>query len=334
MARFGDWRRILGLGLFAPVVLFATEFATVWIQDPFVLYRSYIWAIGIPFLASIPFMRAKPRTIAITAIVLGSVLGALAAERVLSLKKESVAWVDAAEKIDLKAPANAVGRWRPLMNRGNQFFQRGLLTVALADYETARRLGDPTGLVDYHRGIVLQQLGHLEDALSAFSEAEKSKAMPKAFAGLPRFEKGKILFRLGRYGPAIAEIDQALAAMEDRENRLAALKVRAQCNIRTGRAEDAVADYKRAVEISPADRSTRIGLALALSGNKQSEAAMAILNSLQSEGDGWDVRFGRAMLFDAMGSPEKAREEARIALSMKPDDLTLRAFARKLGLKP
>jgi protein O-mannosyl-transferase len=334
MARFDDWRRILGLGLFAPVVLFATEFATIWIQDPFVLYRSYIWAIGVPFLASIPFMHLKPRTIAITSIVLGSVLGALAVERVLSLKTESVAWVDAAEKIDTKAPANAFGRWRPLMNRGNQFFQRGLLTVALADYDAAKRLGDPTGLVDYHRGIVLQQLGHLEDALSAFSEAGKSKAMPQAFAGLPHFEKGKILFLLNRYGPAIAEIDQALQSMHDTEIRVTAFKIRAQCNIRTGRTEDAVADYKQAVEISPANRSTRIGLALALSGNKQSEAALAVLNSLQSESDGWDVRFGRAMVFEAMGLPEKAREEARTALSMNPGDSMLQGFARKHGLKP
>lgn len=334
MARFGDWRRILGLGLFAPIVLFATEFSSVWIQDPFVLYRSYIWAIGVPFLASIPFMGAKPRTIAITAIVLGSVLGALAVERVLSLKTESAAWADAAEKIDTQAPANAFGRWRPLMNRGNQFFRRGLLNVALVDYEAAGRLGDPTGLVDYHRGIVLQQLGRLEDALLAFSEAGKSKAMPKAFAGLPHFEKGKLLFLMGRYGPAIAELDQALRALENTENRLTALKVRAQCDVRTGRVEDAIADYKRAIEISPANRSTRIGLALALSGNKQSEAAMAVLNSLQGESDGWDVRFGRAMVFEAMGLPEKAREEARIALRMNPGDSMLQGFARKLELKP
>src|ERR1019366_6200712 len=137
-------------------------------------------------------------------------------------------------------------------------------------------------------------------------------------------------FRMGRYGPAIAELDQALEAMEDTENRLTALKVRAQCNIRAGRAEDAVADYKRAIEISPANRSTRIGLALALSGNKQSEAAIAVLNPLQSESDAWDVRFGRAMVFEVMGLPEKAS----IALRMNPGDSMLQGFARKLGLKP
>jgi tetratricopeptide (TPR) repeat protein len=275
----------------------------------------------------------QPRTIAITALVIGSVLGALALERVLSLKTESVAWVDAAGKVDMKAPANAVGRWRPVMNRGNEYFKRGLLTLALADYDAASRLGDPTGLVDYHRGIALQQVGRFEDALIAFSRAG-SKVMPMAYTGLLRFERGKLLFRMGRYGTAIAEIDKALEALEDTDNRVSALKFRAQCNVRIGRTEDAVTDYKRAVEISPAERSTRIGLALALSGNKQNEAALAVLNSLQSESDGWDVRFGRAVVLEAMGLSEKAREEARIALRMNPRDSVLQGFARKLGLQP
>ena len=334
MARFEDWRRFLGLGLFAPTVLFATEFATVWIQDPFVLYRSYLWAIGVPFLASILFIGARPRTIAITAIVLGAILAALAVERVLSLTTESVAWADAAEKIDTKAPANAIGRWRPLMNRGNQYFQRRMLNVALADYEAASRLGDPTGLADYHRGLALQQLGRLEDALSAFSEAGKRKTLSTAFSGLPHLESGKILFGMGRYGQAIAEIDQALIGMEDAENRFNALKIRAQCNAKSGRAADAVTDYRRALAISPADRSARLGLALALRGNGQNDEAMTVLNSIQGERDGWDVRFGRAMVLEAMGRRENAKEETRIALEMNPGNSLVQAFARNLGLKP
>ena len=332
MARFGDWRRFLGLGLFAPTILFATEFATVWIQDPFVLYRSYLWAIGVPFLASILFIGTRPRTIAITAIVLGAILATLAVERVLSLKTESVAWADAAGKIDTKAPANAVGRWRPLMNRGNQYFQRRMLRVALSDYEAASRLGDPTGLADYHRGLVLQQLGRLEDALVAFSEAGKRNSV---FSGLPHFESGKILFGMGRYGQAIAEIDQALVrGLEDAGNKFTALKIRAQSNVKAGRAEAAVTDYRRALAISPADRSARIGLALALRGNGRNEEAMAVLNSIQSESDGWDVRFGRAIVLEAMGRRENAREEVRIALGMNPGNSLMQAFAEKLGLKP
>ena len=334
MVRFGDWRHFLGLGLFAPAVLFVTEFATVWIQDPFVLYRSYLWAIGIPFVASAPFIGAKPRTIAITGIVIGSILAALAVERVLSLKTESIAWADAAEKIDTKAPANAVGRWSPLMNRGNQYLQRHRLQAALTDYEAASRLGDPTGLTDYHRGLVLQQLGRPEDALSAFSEAGQRKAMPVQFSGLPHFERGKLLFGMGRYGEAISELDQALKVLGGPERRLTALKIRAQCNIKSGRAGDAVNDYRRALEINPAERSTRIGLALALNGNGQTKEAIAVLNSVQGESDGWDVRLGHAMVLEATGLREKAKEEAKIALGMNPGNSLLQEFARRLGLKP
>lgn len=35
-----------------------------------------------------------------------------------SLKDDGTAWADAAEKIDTKAPANAVGRSRPFLNLG------------------------------------------------------------------------------------------------------------------------------------------------------------------------------------------------------------------------
>jgi hypothetical protein len=49
------WRRsniwgLLGLSLLIPSLMFTTEFATVWLQDPLVLYRSYLWSMGVPVL--------------------------------------------------------------------------------------------------------------------------------------------------------------------------------------------------------------------------------------------------------------------------------------------
>ena len=61
---------------------------------------------------------------------------------------------------------------------------------------------------------------------------------------------------------------------------------------------------------------------------------MVVLNSIQGESDGWDVRFGRAMVLDAMGRREHAKEEAKIALEMNPGNSLLQGFARKLGMKP
>src|SRR5205823_6639150 len=50
LLRYRDWRSLAGFSLLLPALMFPTEFATVWVQDPFVLYRSYLWAIGVPGL--------------------------------------------------------------------------------------------------------------------------------------------------------------------------------------------------------------------------------------------------------------------------------------------
>jgi hypothetical protein len=42
--RRSDVLGLIGLCLLFPLLMFGTEFGTVWIQDPFVLYRSYLWA--------------------------------------------------------------------------------------------------------------------------------------------------------------------------------------------------------------------------------------------------------------------------------------------------
>lgn len=334
MVRFGDWRRIAGLGFFVPAVLFATEFATVWIQDPFVLYRSYLWAVGVPLLLAILFVGVRPAVVAIATVVLCGVLGASVVERVFSLRGEAAAWADAASKIDVHAPSNAVGRWRPFLNRGNGSFRRGMSNSALMDYELASRLGDPTGLAEYHRGLLLDKAGRTDDAIVAFTKATKSLAMPDEFVGLPHFELGKLHFRRGEFEVAAQSLDQAVAILRDQETRVAALKFRAQSKAKRGMSKEAISDYKLAVEQNPADRGTRIGYALALNGDRQRDAALAVLEEMRRERDDWDVRLGLVIVFDAMGRTDLAREETRAGLALNPADPNLGAFARKYGLKP
>lgn len=334
MWRFSDWRRLAGLGLFAPGVLFLTEFAIVWIQDPFVLYRSYLWGLGMPLLLASLATGARARPVLIVAAALACLLGAFVFERVLSLHTEAAAWADAAEKIDRAAPQNAVGRWRPFMNRGNGYFRRDMMSAALADYEAAAGLGDPAGLAEYHRGLALERLGRKDEALIAYGRAARSTSTPPEFAGLASFELGKLLFEREQFVAAAAELERALGAMRDDESRLVALKVRAQCNVKSDRPAEAVADYRKAVELDPKDRVTRVGLALALNGAGKAEEANDVLATLLREADAWDVRLGRAMLFDAQGRTDRAREEMRLALRMNPSERVLLGYARKLGVAP
>ena len=54
--RRSDVSGLIGLCLLIPCLLFVTEFTTVWLQDPFVLYRSYLWSIPIPALIALPLV--------------------------------------------------------------------------------------------------------------------------------------------------------------------------------------------------------------------------------------------------------------------------------------
>lgn len=148
---------LAGLCLLFPILWFGTEFATVWVQDPFVLYRSYLWAVAVPGLIAIALTGFKPTTIYTLGILLAMLFGGLALERTLSLKDEGTAWGDAAEKVDMKAPANAVGRSRPFLNLGAHHLDRGSLDLAERAFLTADALGDLGGNARFNLGVTLQQ---------------------------------------------------------------------------------------------------------------------------------------------------------------------------------
>jgi hypothetical protein len=88
LLRKSDVWGFVGLCLLFPLVLFWTEFATVWVQDPFVLYRSYLWAIPVPALVALLLTGFSPGTLYKTAVVLALALGSAAVERVVSMRND------------------------------------------------------------------------------------------------------------------------------------------------------------------------------------------------------------------------------------------------------
>ena len=61
VVRRKDAWSIVGLCLLMPGLLFITEFSTVWLQDPFVLYRSYLWSRALPALFAWPLIGRSGR---------------------------------------------------------------------------------------------------------------------------------------------------------------------------------------------------------------------------------------------------------------------------------
>lgn len=332
MIRYADWKRFLGLALFMPAILFVTEFATVWIQDPFVLYRSYLWAIGIPLLAGMVWVGSSTKIVRWGVAIIAVILAGLAVERVQTFRSEETAWGDAARKIDLSAPAAAVGRWRPLVNHGNQLLHQEQYQQAAQWYEAAAKTGEVTGIADYHLGLALLKLDQHQRAFEALDRAERRVLYATRHPGMIPFYKGQVLFNAGRHELAVQWLNQALLQLTDGEIWLAALETRAKAFIKLARFQDAIADYTALARLVPGDRKSQIGLAMALNAGGQHAQARALLDGLVRENDSPDVRAARIIVMLAARQPAEARTELQAALLRYPGNPTLQKLARQLGL--
>lgn len=121
---------LIGFALLAPLLLFVVEFSAVRIQEPFVLYRAYLW---IPLL----FMLVPALTYAVpdklfwsSVLVAALALSVFASDRLKTFSSEHALWDDAIRKLpDELAPGSA----RAYGNRGLLNMQRGDLHAAIAD---------------------------------------------------------------------------------------------------------------------------------------------------------------------------------------------------------
>ncbi len=174
------WRKgkpaLRGVAMLAPALLFATEFASIRIQEPFVLYRSYLWA---PFLFSaMPLLlnRLKSRQMLIAGIAVAAVLSELTHEKLRTFDSSYVLWNDAirlSEHDDVRTPM-----------RARQYYSRG--AALLADHHPQKALNDFDRAISFSHKYVLAING-----------------------------KGLALMRLKRYAEARASFDQAISIKPD-----------------------------------------------------------------------------------------------------------------------
>ncbi len=191
LLRYRDWRALIGISILFPALLFATEFATVWVQDPFSLYRSYLWAIGIPGVVFFVLHGPSARVLLAIGLVLASLLTWQAIDRVFSMATVEGVWTDAIEK--LPRDPRSVGRWFPYLNRGAAYVDREEFQLALRDFESSAALGDG-GLGTFNQGAVLLTTGKPVEAIAAFDRAEKEGY---GLYNLP-FQRGMALMALGK----------------------------------------------------------------------------------------------------------------------------------------
>mgnify|MGYP003583619409 FL=1 len=313
---------LAGVALMFPLLLYATEFATVWVQDPFVLYRSYLWAVAVPVVVAIVLTGFQPKTIYVIGCAIGLVFTVLAFERVQSLRDDHTAWGDAAEKIDLKAPASAVGRWRPFLNLGAYHLDRGSLGEAQRSFATAEALGSLHGSARFNQGVALQQQKKHAQALTTFAEAEK-----QGFKDLPLYyHRGESAFALGQFALAFDSFSQGLASAaegvtgKEMDRMREAMRMRrAEAAIGAGRYDDAIGDFNALLKASPQNRRLALGLGMALVGKGDTQAAIAQFDQIiASTPNAAAAYYGRAMAHNTAKRRDDSLKDLDRAIALDP----------------
>lgn len=321
---------LFGWGLVFATSLFLTEFVTVWIQDPFVLYRSYLWSVALPGLllaAMSGWARLDGRPLAWGGVALFLLFAALSSERIHSMRTPYALWDDAVAKLPTEMTP---GQSRPYFNRGMASRDEGRTNAAVRDFLRASRLGD-TGEGLFNVATMLAEAGRPAEAMQALSGAMR-RGMT---GGTVLFNAGSLMLTLGAQDAALDAFSRAIAASppplieaEARARRALLLFARRE----VGKGQD---DVKRAAELAPdsatvltargyaalergeIDQAARhfasgvdklataeglVGLAQAQLRAGQREAALATLD--------------RAIALDAKAAPELQALRARVAGSV------------------
>lgn len=317
----------LGLCLLIPSLLFFSEFATVWVQDPFVLYRSYLWALALPGLVAIPLIGLTPRVIYPVGVVLGLLFSGLAVERTLSFKNDFSVWSDAAGKVDLRADPNAVGRWRPYVNRGAYYLERELGDYALSDFAQADALGEPYGSARFNMGVSQQLMKKHQDALASFAKAQ---AMGFAEPAL-YYQRGESLQTLGRFAEAYESYSTALAKPHDPNFGSHTRSRRAEAAVLAKKYDAAIADLNLLLKDKPGDERLMMGLGMAYVGKEDSHAALAVFNRMLQARATPAGYYGRALAYAVGSQKTLALKDLDQAISLDPKNALYQTMRSRIA---
>ena len=234
---------LLGFGLLTPWLLFLTEFVTVRIQEPFVLYRSYLWMAGFPAILPFVMRRWPARRIVAGCAVLALAFSVGARDRLATFSSELALWDDAVRK-NTNLSLDFVARG--YVNRAAALLRVHRLDEALADLDIALKL-DPRSAHAYtNRGSVRLRMA---EAAAALPDFDRAIALGSAFAE-PHSERCAALLMLGQPARALESCNAALRLAPAHPT---ALSNRALLHMRAQRTQEALADLDRLLASDPAN---------------------------------------------------------------------------------
>lgn len=267
LLRREDKAGLLGFGMLFPWILFLTEVSTVRIQEPFVLYRSYLWMAGL--LAAVPVflgLFSRRGGMALMA-VLCLALVPLSVNRIDTFSSQEKLWDDVVRK---NTDRNALYVERGYNNRGVAHLQAGQYLEALRDLNTSLEINRKDADAYVNRGIVLARTSGYETALKDLNKAlELDPRHAEAYA-----ERCYVYMQISRLDQALAdcrkatEIDPGHADAYGNQGIIYA---------RLNRRDEAIASFEKALQIFSGHAVAHYNLGITLRSAGKHEQAEAHL---------------------------------------------------------
>ena len=193
---------LIGFGLLYTWILFLVEFSTARFQEPFVLYRSYLWGPGIA-IAFVGALSYVPRRAALLVFAIACpVLLYQAHNRLVTFSSPFLLWEDAVAKLPSKpVPWGS----RTLYNLGREYMYAKRPDKAVEIVERCMAQYPDTYHCYFARGAIYYELGEFKQALPYFSRA----VILKPESGIGHYRLGLLLEKLGRTEEAKAHLHRA-----------------------------------------------------------------------------------------------------------------------------
>lgn len=164
----GGIKGLIGFAMLYPWLQFMVELASIRVQEPFVLYRSYLWLPGMMLFFPLLLAKLPGRKTLLGLALLVLLLVPLAWNRLWVFADSYRLWNDAAL---LLRSDSASGADRIFYNRGESLALAGKWSEAAADFERAVALSPKLARIHKELGVAYANSKRYQEAVAQFDEA-------------------------------------------------------------------------------------------------------------------------------------------------------------------
>lgn len=181
---------LLGFALLFPWLMFMTEFSTVRIQESFVLYRSYLWAVGAFALLPLIFWNVTKRGSILMLVTVGAFLFLISMERLSTFSHPVLLWEDAKKLV--QGREELPGVFRIYYNLGARYIAIKQYDNAISNLQRSVELYPQQPYAYNNLGLAYMGKGEPEEAVRYFSIAIQLNAISGDVAA-PRYYYGRAM---------------------------------------------------------------------------------------------------------------------------------------------